>query len=69
MKVMKLISVIVLVLGATAAQASIVMPDLRMKEQVGNFNPQPDPPGKNAEARIGTFNPQPEIPGKQIILQ
>lgn len=47
MKRFKLISVMVLVLGAGAAQASIVMPDLRVKEQVSNFNPQPDPPGKS----------------------
>ncbi len=69
MKAMKLIGVLALVMGAATAQASIVMPDLRVKEQVGNFNPQPDPPGKNVEARIGTFNPQPEPPGKSIILQ
>ncbi|WP_191968488.1 hypothetical protein [Cellvibrio sp. KY-GH-1] len=47
MKAMKLIGVLALVMGAATAQASIVMPDLRVKEQVGNFNPQPEPPGKS----------------------
>lgn len=47
MSVIKLIGVLVLVLGTSAVNAGVVVHDLRVKEQVGNFNPQPDPPGKN----------------------
>lgn len=46
MKLIKLVGVLALVLGAGVANAGIVVHDLRVKEQVGNFNPQPDPPGK-----------------------
>ena len=47
MKVIKLIGVLALVFSAGVANAGVVVHDLRVKEQVGNFNPQPDPPGKN----------------------
>lgn len=47
MKAMKLISVLALVFSAGVANAGVIVHDLRVKEQVGNFNPQPDPPGKN----------------------
>ncbi len=69
MKLIKLISVLALVVSAGTAQASIIMPDLRVKEPVGNFNPQPDPPGKAIEAQVDEFNPQPDPPGKNIIVQ
>lgn len=48
MKVMKLISILALVFSAGVANAGVVVHDLRVKEQIGNFNPQPEPPGKNS---------------------
>ena len=47
MKLIKLVSILALVFGAGVANAGVIVHDLRVKEQVGNFNPQPDPPGKN----------------------
>ncbi|HTF97010.1 MAG TPA: hypothetical protein VL995_12810 [Cellvibrio sp.] len=41
MKLIRWINVFALVLVANVAHASIVMPDLRVKEQIGNFNPKP----------------------------
>lgn len=69
MKVINLVGVTALVLGAATVNAGAIVHDLRVKEQVGNSNPQPDLPGKNIEGQVGNFNPQPDPPGKNIIVQ
>ena len=47
MKLIKLVSELALLLGNGVANAGVIVHDLRVKEQVGSFNPQPDPPGKS----------------------